>query len=338
MQYNHRPRQHQYTGNLDAEIGGYGGEDVQEAVRPRTHRDARYLRNTEEAVIAEQLANQQRIENARARKQALADVRQNHTTGNSASLRRRTSPPTNKAYRKDEEGIDGEYDDVWPPRQHTSTRRYDNIPPEGVYQVGNTRYHVEHQYTQVPPRAHAKPQLPPAPQQQTHYTQDEEEEEEELDERDTRLPPRNARRFQIHWSVFVGIALLLMLGGWIAFNDLGVWWQNHTDDVTYGIPRTYQTDAVVGHSDSNSNPSHFIALNLRGQIYVIELPGGDATKARGYFITSEVGGDPHPPVTVKFQDLTHSGHLDMVVTIGDPPNPLIVFLFNNGSQFAAKAH
>ena len=328
MPYND-PRQHQYTGSLENDIGASAGEEM---VTPRNHqRDAQRLTNTPQP-------NRQQTAAAQRQAEIESRVRQNRTMGNTASARRRAYPPTNKAYRKDEEGIDGEYDDVWPPRQPTSTRRYGDIPPEGVYQVGNTRYHVEHQYTQVPPRAHAKPQLPPAPKQQTRYTGDEEEEEdEELDERDTRIP-RNTRRFQIHWFVFAGIALLLMLLGWMALNDLGAWWQTHLDDSTYGMPRTFQTDAVVGHNDSNSNPSHFIAINLRGQIYVIELPGGDATKARGYFITSEVGGNPNPPVTVKFQDLTHSGHLDMVVTIGDPPTPLIVFLFNNGSQFAAKAH
>ena len=229
---------------------------------------------------------------------------------------------------KNEEGEDGEYDDVWPPVLPSSAIRH-TLPPEGVYQTGNKRLHVE--YVDIPPRASAKPKYTPAPQQQTRNTDD-------IDEEETQLPPRNTRRFQVHWLVFAGVGLLLMIVGWIAFNDLGVWWQNHQDDVTYGTPRTFQTDAVVGHNDSNSSPSHFIALNLRGQIYVIELPGGDASKARGYFITSEAGNDANPPVKVTFQDIAHSGRLDMVVTIGDPPNPLIVFLFNNGSEFAAKAH
>ena len=75
----------------------------------------------------------------------------------------------------------------------------------------------------------------------------------------------------------------------MALNDLGAWWQNHQDDVAFGMPRTYQTDAVVGHNDSNSNPSHFIAINLRGSIYILEAPGGNFSKSRSYFITTEVG-------------------------------------------------
>ena len=276
--------------------------------------------------------NRQQITAAQRQEEIEARVRQNRTKGNPASLRRRAYTPANRANRDNKEGIDGEYDDVWPAQTVRSAVRF----TPGQYIQGDTQWNVQQasppgtkQYSPIPRRSSRNAVIEDAG--------GEEEEDFEEEEPETRLP-RKRRNVHIHWFVFAGIALLLMLGGWIAFNDLGVWLQNHQDDVTYGMPRTYQTDAVVGHNDSNSNPSHFIAINLRGQIYVIELPGGDATKARGYFITSEVGGNPNPPVTVKFQDLTHSGHLDMVVTIGDPPTPLIVFLFNNGNQFAGKSH
>src|SRR6266487_4661311 len=49
----------------------------------------------------------------------------------------------------------------------------------------------------------------------------------------------------------------------------------HLDIWHYGYPRTYQTDAVVGHGDSLAHPSHFIAINLDGHLEVIELSGGD---------------------------------------------------------------
>jgi hypothetical protein len=180
----------------------------------------------------------------------------------------------------------------------------------------------------IPPRKSAPYQQPPAqPYQQEEYGED-------VDAQVQARPRR--RRLPAYWLILAGVTLLLMIAGWMSFTDLGVWWQNHTDDVTFGMPRTYQTDAVVGHADSNSSPSHFIAINLRGSIYVIEAPGGNFSKARGYFITTEVRGNPNPPVTIKFEDITHDGKLDMVVTIGDPPNALVVFLFNNGSQFIGK--
>ena len=327
MQYN--PRQRLHTSDLEYEIGAYGGEEV----TPRNHRPARHLRNTEEAVVAQQLTNQQRIDEARARQQEkLANARQNRTTRNPASARRRAYIPTNRAYRDDDADIDGN-GNVWPSQGVARSAIRHTLP--GQYVQGNTQWNVKQA---SPPRTREQSPIPRRSSREA-YREEVVEEDQDFDEDELETQrPRKHRNIQFHWFVFAGIALLLMIAGWIAFNDLGSWWQNHQDDVTYGIPRTFQTDAVVGHNDSNSSPSHFIAINLRGQIYVIELPGGDATKARGYFITSEAGNDANPPVKISFQDISHSGRLGMVVTIGDPPNTLIVFLFNNGSQFAAKAH
>ena len=225
----------------------------------------------------------------------------------------------------DEADIDGN-GDIWPMHIPKSARYY---PQPGQYDQGDTRVNVRH----APLRSKQQSIIPPRRSRQAYK----EEEDQDFEEPETQQPLRTRPTIKLHWLVFAGVGLLLMLAGWMALNDLGAWWQNHQDDATYGMPRTYQTDAVVGHGDSNSNPSHFIAINLRGSIYILEAPGGNFSKSRSYFITTEVGGNPNPPVTVKFQDLTHSGHLDMVVTIGDPPTPLIVFLFNNGSQFLAKS-
>src|SRR5260370_21968578 len=71
----------------------------------------------------------------------------------------------------------------------------------------------------------------------------------------------------------------------IGLYSLGSWWQHVQDDWTYGMPRTYQTDAVVGHNhDSSGHPSHFIAINLHGQVDVVELPSGDPAKLRLFHV------------------------------------------------------
>lgn len=128
-----------------------------------------------------------------------------------------------------------------------------------------------------------------------------------------------------------------MIGGFVALSALGSIWQGKLDDWTYGqTTRTYQTDAVVGHSDSPGNPTHIIALNLRGTIMVIELPGGDASKARSYTITTIPGNSGNPPVKVSFQDLNSDGKLDMLIQIGDPGSIVTIILFNNGQQFVSK--
>ncbi len=92
-------------------------------------------------------------------------------------------------------------------------------------------------------------------------------------------PVASAQRRQgMHWSVFVGLTLLCMVVGFVLFSALATWWQ-HTDDyLHYGMPRTFQMDAVVGHQDSATHPSHFIALNLDGHLSVIEMQGGEVSK------------------------------------------------------------
>ncbi len=112
------------------------------------------------------------------------------------------------------------------------------------------------------------------------------QEEEELDYLDdpprqrTRVvvrppvqPTKRLKRTRFHWLVFVGLAMLVMIIGWLTFSALSSWWSTTQDDWHYGRVRTWQGDAVVGHGDSTTNPSHFIAVNLNGQVLVIEIPG-----------------------------------------------------------------
>jgi hypothetical protein len=90
------------------------------------------------------------------------------------------------------------------------------------------------------------------------------------------------QRRPLHGAVYIGLILLCMLVGFIVFSALTTWWQ-HTDDyLHYGMPRTFQMDAVVGHQDSAAHPSHFLALNLGGHLSVIEMQGGDLSKTVVY--------------------------------------------------------
>lgn len=227
-----------------------------------------------------------------------------HTGVPPTSRARRTQAPTYyDGVLPEEEDIDG---DDYPTRMPTSTRRY-NGDPEGRSRVVPGRRRIE-----------------------THYHDEQYESQPE----DT--APTYKRRFHVHWLLVVGIALMLMIAGWMAFSSFSMWWQVHQDDSTYGNPRTFQTDAVVGHADSSTSPSHFIAENLRGQIIIVEFPGGDASKARSYVVTTVPGNDSNPPVRLAFQDINRDGKLDMVILIGDPGSTVTIILFNNGSQFVSK--
>jgi len=143
--------------------------------------------------------------------------------------------------------------------------------------------------------------------------------------------PRSSKRRNKHWSVYLVTGMATMTVLVIGLYSVGSWWQGVQDRWTYGYPRTYQTDAVVGHNhDSSSHPSHFIAINLRGQVEVFELPAGDPTKVR-VFLGPMISGNGADQVivTVSFTDLDHDDTPDMVIHYGDSAE----VLDNKGGTF-----
>lgn len=138
-------------------------------------------------------------------------------------------------------------------------------------------------------------------------------------------PPRRT-----HWAVPAGIAMLVMIAGGITWQGIASTWQAHSLDSQYGYPRTYQTDQVVGHHDSQAHPTHFIFLNLHGRIEIIEQPGGDITHARIYGGPTLVGEHADQvPVTGTFADVNQDGRLDLLVHVD---TQTLVFV-NDGQQF-----
>jgi hypothetical protein len=142
------------------------------------------------------------------------------------------------------------------------------------------------------------------------------------------------RRPRVHWLVYLGLSLLIMLIGWVSLSLFFQWWQVEQDDWHYGRPRTSQVDAVVGHADSPTSPSHFLALNLSRHTEVIEFPGGDATHARVYLGPTLIGeGEDLAVVTLRFKDVNGDGKPDMIVSVQDST---IIFLNENGQFRPAR--
>jgi hypothetical protein len=152
-----------------------------------------------------------------------------------------------------------------------------------------------------------------------------------------RVPKMQRSRKRLPWYFYASTTLAGIILLYIVVNVGGTWLQHTRDDWTYGNPRTYQTDANVGHGTNQAPMSHFIAENLDGQVIVIEIPGGEVGKAHIYSITTLAHGSNDTPVTVSFKDINADGKLDMLVSIGEPDNPLfVVMLFNNGQTFVPK--
>ena len=254
-------------------------------------------------------------------------------------LHKRSNSSQQMRITEDEMLNEGEYDDSWSGRLPSSSRRYQTLadiraesgrkPADTIYSYGRKRSTAERQ--SIPPRRSAtQTSIPAMPGGRSRSTTGDDEES-----------PRTSglliasRRLRLHWLVFAGIAMFVMILGWIAFNALSNWWQITQDDWHYGRPRTFQTDMVVGHNDSAANPSHFIAENLNRHIVIIEIPGGDTTKAKIYSGPMLIGpGQDLTPVTLTFKDVNGDGKLDMIVNVQDAH---FVFLNQNGQFVAAPA-
>ncbi len=138
-----------------------------------------------------------------------------------------------------------------------------------------------------------------------------------------------------HPLFYIGICLVIMVAFLTAYTLIPPTFQKWQDDRVYGYPRTFQTDANVGHAGTE----HFITLNNHGTIEVLEIPNypSPANQTRLYIIVrlSNQGADL-VPATVSFPDINGDGKPDMQVTVLDGSNPSVWVLFNNGTNFVPK--
>ncbi len=233
-----------------------------------------------------------------------------------------------------------EDDTLYPSRMPSSAKRYQqatDVPPQAVTRSSPRQLRQRDRYDTVNvyvrqrrssqgPTSSRKQQTAtqqaPSPLRQAEPEQDDDEPETE------RLPRRCVHKSRFHWFVYLGVGMVAMLILWIIGTIALTWWQGYQDDLRYGHPRTYQCDAKVGHNDTQT-PSHFIALDLNHRVEVIELPGGDATKARVYLGPMLAGQDSDLDiVTVSFKDVNGDGKPDLILSV---ENAKYVYINDNGA-------
>jgi len=216
-----------------------------------------------------------------------------------------------------------------PPRPPTSAIRWNN-PTTGRRGTGTRDVITEttRQKIPVPPRRTAQSYNPLSAPMQPRTG------------RNTTIHPTSSpllaekeEHRNVHWLLYVGVGMIAALALWVVGSSLLGWGTNKYNDIVYGNPRFYQTDAVVSHNnDSLLRPSHFIALNLRGQVIVIELPAGDPTKSIDYIGPDLIAADDNLiPITLTFSDVNKDKKLDMIIHIQDKE----VHFCNNGTKFTA---
>ncbi len=193
------------------------------------------------------------------------------------------------------------YDDRFPARRPTSTRRYTaNSAPRTIFRV------VKHAEPQRIQRAslYGVPGVTQEP---------------------GRARPARTRRVRLHWLASVGIGMLVMLAAWLMLANILNWWQGAQDDWHYGRPRTAQYDVNVGHGGT----SHFIAVNLQGHILVTEFQISDPTRSKLYIGPTLFGaGSALAPVTLSFRDVNGDGEPDLLIQV---QSNTYVFINDHGS-------
>jgi hypothetical protein len=236
--------------------------------------------------------------------------------------------------------LEEEYDDELPSRMPASARRYRSDvrldteqPRADVHTLSHERYsYGRNRKSNVPQRTTARTsanaQIPANRRRQDSMAVP-------IDTED--MPPvrgydsyaREPGGRRMHWLFYIGLAMFIMMIGWFALTTMLNWWRTTQDDLHYGRPRTFQTDAVVGHNDSSLNPSHFIAINLHRHIQIVECPANDCSKAKVYIGPVLIGqGQDLAVVTLSFADVNGDGKPDMIVSVQDSR---FVFINDSGA-------
>lgn len=136
------------------------------------------------------------------------------------------------------------------------------------------------------------------------------------------------RSLASHWTTALAYGLLLVLG-YALLTPALTWGQRWVDDLRYGSPRTTQVQGYVGHAEESGVPTHLMALNLYGQVSVVEIPGGDTSQVRSYEGPYLVGADgryvvPH----LSLRDLTGDGQADLLLQVRDE---VVVYVNERGA-------
>jgi hypothetical protein len=136
------------------------------------------------------------------------------------------------------------------------------------------------------------------------------------------------RALESGWTTVLAYGLLLVLG-YALLTPVLTWGQRRVDDLRYGYPRATQVEGFVGHAEQGGAPTHLMALNLHGQVSVVELPGGDAGQVRSFEGPYLVGADgryvvPH----LALSDLTGDGQADLLLQVREE---IVVYVNENGT-------
>jgi hypothetical protein len=146
-----------------------------------------------------------------------------------------------------------------------------------------------------------------------------------------RPQPVLRRQRGFHWLFYGGVALMGITLTMMVTLIVPPFFQRWNDERVYGFPRTYQVDENVGHGTPKNPLSHFIFLNNKGEIEVIEISGDPDDLHPHLYVVTRVTGDMAAsyPVTASFVDVNGDGKVDIEITV----NNTLFLLYNDGTEF-----
>ena len=141
--------------------------------------------------------------------------------------------------------------------------------------------------------------------------------------------PGGVRPTLSSWLTTALVYLLVLIVGYLLLTPVFAWGQRRLDDLRYGFPRATQIDGFVGHGEEGGEPTHLMALNLRGQVSILEIPGGDTEKLRALPGPYLVGADgPYVAPLLALEDMNGDGQADLLLQVREE---IVVYVNENGS-------
>lgn len=127
------------------------------------------------------------------------------------------------------------------------------------------------------------------------------------------LAPRRSPKTHVPLAlVAYALALLALV---VLVQTLVTVAQRCLDDLRYGMPRRMLVQGIVGHDDGDGMPSTLQALNMAGQIVLIELPGSDPGRAVVLPAPFVIGADGVYVVPrLALHDVNGDSHVDLLLT------------------------
>jgi FG-GAP repeat len=148
----------------------------------------------------------------------------------------------------------------------------------------------------------------------------------------TRLSGASNALGQAKPVIYIALGAVALVAAYLLVSTAAAFVGTKLDDMTYTTTRTTNLDAYVGHNETPGNPTHFTAQNIRGQIAIIEYPGGDPSKALtiiGPYLFGQ--GEDKVPVSLSIADINGDGKPDLLITAKGAQTAYI----NDGNSFRA---